>query len=46
MSDIHLWHGTPRRVIGECQAYVTELTYGRGRLCIGAADDLFHDIVY
>lgn len=39
---MELWHGTPRRVIGDQQAYVCELTFGRGRLCIGDRDALWH----
>lgn len=46
MNEIHLWNGTPRKVIGDRQAYVTPLTFGRGRICIGPIDALSYEDGY
>jgi hypothetical protein len=45
IQQLHDWNGTPRRLLGDGrQACVEELTFGRGRICIGKADAFFYDI--
>ena len=43
---IEIWHGYPRKVVGELQACLFDMTYGKGRICIGRKDDLTYDKGY
>lgn len=40
------WHGSPRKVIGNTQVCLFEMTYGKGRLGVGRKDSLCYDKGY
>lgn len=47
-SLVDVWHGDVRRVwpaLG-VQAVVTEMTYGKGRVCVGPVGGYFYDQGY
>lgn len=43
---IDTWHGDPRKVVGDTQAVVSSMTYGKGRICIGPVDSPCYDKGY
>lgn len=43
---MEIWHGYHRKVVGDKQACVFPMTYGKGRICIGPKDDLTYDKGY
>lgn len=46
-NELHDWHGTPRRLLGDGrQACIEELTFGRGRICVGQEDSFGYDTGY
>lgn len=41
-----IWHGYPRKVIGDKQMCMFPMTYGKFRLCVGQKDDIGYDKGY
>lgn len=46
MPSFEIWYDNPRKVIGDVQACLFEMTYGKGRVCIGPKDHLTYDKGY
>lgn len=46
MMHVELWHGTPRRVEGDKQIFLSELMFGAARLILGPVDSFIGDIQY
>lgn len=45
-NEKEIWHGYPRKVVGDKQACVFPMTYGKGRICIGPKDSTTYDKGY
>jgi hypothetical protein len=43
---IELWHGSPRKVVGDSQICMFDMTYGKVRLAVGPKDSLCYDHGY
>lgn len=43
----HLWNGDPRILFGDhMQAYLCSMIYGKGRICIGIENAMYHDVAF
>lgn len=46
MGKIEIWHGSPRKVIGDKQICMFDMTYGKTRLAVGQKDSMCYDHGY